>query len=149
MIKLKLKLKKNPWQFLLIFWTVDPFATKLDSMAHHRRWFKVKDAMKVQIYVSDWVRIYSEPLNLPLPNLVWWCVIMDQSVLQKDWFAVFMVKVTVRAHIIKYVCFYHISTQQLILFTAKFQLDGTSSWARVSYRKMWLFCSRSRSQRRF
>ena len=41
--------------------------------------------------------IASEPLNLLLPNLVKWCIIMSWSVLWKDWFAVFKVKVTVKA----------------------------------------------------
>ena len=31
----------------------------------------------------------SESQNLLLPNLVWWCIIMRQSVFQKDWVAVF------------------------------------------------------------
>ena len=45
--------------------------------------------------------ISSESLNLFLPNLVWWCIIMSQIVFQKDWFAIFKVKVTVKDHIIK------------------------------------------------
>ena len=31
-----------------------------------------------------------------------------QSVMQEDWFAVFKFSVTVRAHMIRYDCFYHI-----------------------------------------
>ena len=42
-----------------------------------------------------------ELLNLLLPNLAWWCTITSQIVFQKDWFAVFMVNVTVKANIIK------------------------------------------------
>ena len=34
--------------------------------------------------------------------------IMDQSVKQEDWFAGFKFRVTVRAHTVKYHCFYHI-----------------------------------------
>ena len=34
-------------------------------------------------------------------NLVLWFIIMSQSVMQKDWFAIFKVKVTERAHMIK------------------------------------------------
>ena len=43
----------------------------------------------------------SESLNLLLPKLVPWCIIMNQIVFQKPWFAVFKVKVTVKNHIIK------------------------------------------------
>ena len=45
--------------------------------------------------------ISSEPKNILSPNLVWWCSITSQSVLQKNWFTVFNVKVTVRAFMIK------------------------------------------------
>ena len=38
--------------------------------------------------------ISSQKFNFSLPNLVWWCIIMSQIVFQKDWFAVFKVKVT-------------------------------------------------------
>ena len=40
--------------------------------------------------------IFSESLNLLLPNLVCWCIIMSHIVFQKDLFAVFKVKVTVK-----------------------------------------------------
>ena len=50
----------------------------------------------------------SELWNLLEPNVVWCCIIMDQSVMWKDLFVIFKVKVTVRVHIIRYVCFYHI-----------------------------------------
>ena len=33
---------------------------------------------------------------------------MDQSVMQEDWFAAFKFRVTVKAHLIRYDCFYHI-----------------------------------------
>ena len=39
---------------------------------------------------------------------MWWCVIMGQSVMWEDWFAVFKFKVILRAHIIEYYCYYHI-----------------------------------------
>ena len=45
--------------------------------------------------------ISSESLNLLLPNLVCWCIIMSQIVFQKDWVAVFKGKVTVKDHITK------------------------------------------------
>ena len=44
----------------------------------------------------------SELLNLLPRNLVWWRIIVSQIVYQKDLFAVFKVKVTVKDHIIKY-----------------------------------------------
>ena len=48
------------------------------------------------------VRIISfEPQNILLPNLVCLWSIMSQSVMQKNWFTVFSVKVTARAYIIK------------------------------------------------
>ena len=43
----------------------------------------------------------SEPQNILSPNLVWLCSIISQSVMQKNWFIVFSVEVTVRAYIIK------------------------------------------------
>ena len=45
--------------------------------------------------------IFSESQNILLPNLVWWCSIISQSVMQKNWFTIFNVKVTARAYIIK------------------------------------------------
>ena len=52
--------------------------------------------------------ISSKPPNILFPNLVLWCIIMSRSVMQKDWFAVFKFRVTVRAHLIRYDCFYHV-----------------------------------------
>ena len=43
----------------------------------------------------------SEMLNLILPILVQWCIIMSQILFQKYWFAVFKVKVTVKDHVTK------------------------------------------------
>ena len=45
--------------------------------------------------------VSSEPQNILLPNLVWLCSIISQSVVQKNWFTVFKVTVTVGAYIIK------------------------------------------------
>ena len=36
-----------------------------------------------------------------LPNWIWWCIIMKQCIMQKNWFTIFSVKVTARAYIIK------------------------------------------------
>ena len=58
------------------------------------------------VRVSNGVRPVSpELLNHFLPNLVWWCIIMRRCVLQKNWFTIFNVKVTVRAYIIKILLF--------------------------------------------
>ena len=46
--------------------------------------------------------ISSKPPNILFPNLVWWCIFMSRSVMQKDWLAMFMVKVTARAHMINW-----------------------------------------------
>ena len=43
----------------------------------------------------------SELQNILLPNLVWLCSIISQSVMQKNWFTVFNVKVIARAYVIK------------------------------------------------
>ena len=63
--------------------------------------------------------ISSEPLNLLSPNLVWWCIIVSQSVLRKVWFAIF--KVTVKVHMIEiWLC--TLSSELLILLLANFGL---------------------------
>ena len=58
--------------------------------------------------------VFSESLNLSLPNLVSWCIIICQIVFQKDWFAVFKVKVTVKDNIIK-IWLFNISSELLII----------------------------------
>ena len=55
--------------------------------------------VKMFIFVQ---MISSKPLNILFPNLVLWCINMSLSVLQKDWFAIFKVTVTARAHKIKF-----------------------------------------------
>ena len=74
--------------------------------------------MFVQMISSEYLNllvVITEPLP---PNLVWWCIIdsiwLSQIVFQKDWFAVFKVKVTVRNNIIK-ICFVNILSELLIL----------------------------------
>ena len=49
--------------------------------------------------------ISSEPQDMALSNLVWWCSIMSQSAIWKIMFALFKVKDTAKAHVIKYVFF--------------------------------------------
>ena len=51
-------------------------------------------------WIFVWL-ISSEPQNLLWPNLVWWCTMMSQNVMQKDLCSYFRVKVTVRVYIIK------------------------------------------------
>ena len=53
-------------------------------------------------------------LNILLPNSVWWCIIKSQIVFQKDLFAFFKVKVTVKDHIIE-IWLSSISSELLIL----------------------------------
>ena len=51
--------------------------------------------------------ISSKPPNF-LPNLVLWCIVLSGSVMKKDLFAVFKVKVTARAHMVRNDSVYHI-----------------------------------------
>ena len=46
--------------------------------------------------------------NILLPNLVWWCIIMSQSVMQKHLFAIFMSRSQQGLIRSKYDCFYYI-----------------------------------------
>ena len=62
--------------------------------------------------------IFSESLSLLPPNLVLGCIIMSQIVFQKDWFAVFKVKITVKDNIIK-IWLFNMLSGLLILFSAK------------------------------
>ena len=78
-----------------------------------------------------------------------WCIIRSQIVFQKDWFAVFKVKVTVKDNIIK-IWLSNIMSELLIL------LQLNLVWWYIIIRciflwKDWidLLCSRSRSKKRF
>ena len=108
-----------------MFWTADSLATRLGLMVDHHKpecFVKKMDYCVQGQGHSDgskcrWLFIQSassEPLNSLLLNLVRWCIIISQSVFQKDWFAVFMVKVTIKDHIIK-VSLSYISSEVLIL----------------------------------
>ena len=49
--------------------------------------------------MSIFIQMISSKLrNVLLPNLVSWCIIMRWSVMWKDWFSFFKVKVTAKAH---------------------------------------------------
>ena len=98
--------------FYCIFWTADPFPTKLGLVVHYQRpecfmekvdrCIKVKVTanfkMSVNVCLYDIFRI---AWTFLLRNLVWWCIIMSQIVFQKDCFAVFKIRVTVKDNIIK------------------------------------------------
>ena len=45
--------------------------------------------------------IFSEPRNILSPNLVGCCIVMSWSVIRKNWYAIFKVKLTARAHMIQ------------------------------------------------
>ena len=45
--------------------------------------------------------ISSESLNLLWQNLIWWCIIMSQNFMQKDWCANVKIKVTVKVYIVQ------------------------------------------------
>ena len=99
--------------FYDFFWTSGPFATKLGLLVHHQKpecsVEKLDYCIQGQSHSEGSIcqRMFvgmtsSEPQNILLPNLVWWCSIMSQSVIQKkNWFTVFHVKVTARAYIIR------------------------------------------------
>ena len=98
--------------------------------------------MSVNVYPDDIFLM----LNILLPNLVLWCIIMSQIVFQKDWFAVFKAKGTEKDHIIK-IC---LSFKLLILL----QLNLVWWHIIISWIVLWkgwiaLLWSRSRSQQRF
>ena len=112
-------------------------------------WAQGQSHCKISKYWWMFVQmIFSELLNLLLPNLVWWCIIMSQIVCQKDWFNVFKVKVIVKDNIIK-IWLFDILSELLIL------LQLNLVWWHIIIRwivlwKDWiaLLRSRSKSQKR-
>ena len=97
--------------FCNICWTADSLATKLGLMAHYHKpeCFMEKWDCCVQGHGhSKFTRLMnvfpmmsSESLKLLQPNLLWWSIIISKIVFQKDWFAIFKIKVTARVHMIK------------------------------------------------
>ena len=93
------------------FWTVDSLATKLGLMIHHHKpecpvekksLLFSRSRPQQRVKMLQFVQmISSKPPNILFSNLVLWCIIMSQSVMQKDWFAIFKVKVTASAHVTK------------------------------------------------
>ena len=147
--------------FDCIFWIAEPFATKLGLIVHYH---KPECLMKKldccvhgqghgKISKCQWLFIQmlsSEMLNLILPNLVRWCIIMSQIVFQKYWFAVVKVNATVKDHVTKddfliylLTCWSFCNLNHLVWW----QL--IMSW--IDLWKDWiaLLWSRSRSQERF
>ena len=98
--------------------------------------------MLVQMISSKLPNIFKKP------NLVLWCIIMSRSVMQEDWFAIFKVKVTARAHLIK---IWQFLIYPLNCWSSCYQtwIDHTLSQPRVSYEEIGLLCSWSRSQQNF
>ena len=94
------------------------------------------------------VQISSKPPNILFPNLILWCIIMSHSVVQKGWFAIFKVKVTAKAHMIKYDNFYYIFWTA-DPFPTKLCLIEQCYKSRVFYGEIGLLYSRSRSQQNF
>ena len=105
------------YDFLLL-WSADPFATKFGLVTLAEFSFeKIRLFCCVQCqghnedskfrWMFTWM-ISSQLLNLLQPNLVWLCSIIGQSVMWKDWLAIFKVKVTLRANMIEHDRFYHI-----------------------------------------
>ena len=98
--------------FYCIFWTADPFASKLVLIVHYHKLeccmekldFCVQGQGHRKISKCYWMfvqMIPSELLNLLQPNLVGCCIILSHIVFQKDWFAVFKVRVTLKDRVIK------------------------------------------------
>ena len=80
--------------FRYIFWTVNSLATKLGLMIHYHKpeWPVKKNELLHSGSRSQWrVKMLmlvhmmsSKPPNILFPNLVLWCIIRSQSVMQKD-----------------------------------------------------------------
>ena len=87
-------------------------------------------------------------LNLLLPYLVLWCIIMNQIVFQKDWFAFFKIKVTVKNNLIKILLFNILSELLILLQINLVWWHIIISWI-VCEKIGLLLWSRSRSQKRF
>ena len=77
------------WNILPIFKTADSSATELCLMGHHHK----PECLVKKYYCQgqsktskcQWMlvqTISSEPLNLLLPNLVWWSIVMSKSAFQ-------------------------------------------------------------------
>ena len=87
----------NCWSFTIVHYhKPECIMEKLDCCVQGQSHSKISKCQWMFVHM-----ISSELLNLLLPNLVWWCIIMSQIVCQKDWLAVFKVNVTVKNNIMK------------------------------------------------
>ena len=87
-----------------IFWTADSLATKFGLMKGYHRPVRLVEKLDSQqkVKLSMFTQmISSKSPNILLPNLVLQCIILSWGVRHTDWFAIFKVKVTARAHMIK------------------------------------------------
>ena len=100
-----------------IFWTANSLATRRGLMIGYHKPERLVEKLDYCIqgqghsdgskcrYLSRWYFLNRRP-NILLPNSVLWCIIMGWSVMQKDLFAIFKVKVTATALMIKIWQFY-------------------------------------------
>ena len=117
----------------------------LQSRSRSQQRFK----MSVNVFPDD--IFFFPPCVQPfflIPNLVWWCIIMSQCVMQKNWFTIFNVKVTARIYIIK-IWLYLLYLLNCWSVCNQTWFDSTASNARESCEKTGLLHSRSRLQQRF
>ena len=77
-------------------------------------------------------------------NLVWWCSITGQNIMQEDWFPVFRFRITVRAYFIKYDCFYHMCWTA-DLFATKFGWYIIIGWSVLCKKIDCCFCGQDHS----
>ena len=98
-------------------------------------WLHSRSRSQWRVKMSVFFQICSKPSSIWLRNLVLWCIIMSRSVMQKDWFAIFKIKVTARAH--------SITIWQFLLYPLKcwsfcYQnwFDSTLLWAGVPYEEI-------------
>ena len=110
--KVKVTVKNNIIKIWLFNILSEPFATKLGLMIHHY-WVDHLVTRFVVVRVTENVQNSSE-CSSGQYLLNCWTFVTKLGMVRhhhgpecqaKDWFAIFKVKVTVRAHIIKYDCF--------------------------------------------
>ena len=97
-----------PWQPNLVWWYIilsqsvlwkKKRITAIQGQAH-------SEGSKCLCFVQ---MTSAKPPNILFSNLVLWYIITSLSVMQKDWFAIFKVKVTARAYMIKiWQCLLHL-----------------------------------------
>ena len=134
--------------FWCVFWAADPFATKLDLMAHHHKLDclvkRLDCPVVVKVKVTKSSKFQWMFIRTISPQLIKFGIMVALS-----WSSVSCItfKVIVRAHIIKYECFYH------ICWTADF---FATTFNRMVPDQAGVFCakirflfSRSRSQWKF